>query len=313
MSESETDLPFWDHVEALRQALLRIILTVGISTFLCFYFHQPLFHLLTRSLETFKQGDWEQVQMVQKRITNTSEKTQTFTLSKKAQPNFPLHTKIIQKSSDTFLIPPGQYLDYLEPVILFVSSPIEGFSAMLRLAFWCGLTLSSPLWMWLIFGFITPALNKKTKRQFFFFFILSILLFILGNLFAYFFTIPLANHYFFSYNSEIGFNFWNLSSYLEYSLILLMGNGLGFEISGILYFMIWSGYLTVEHLKNFRRYAYVSIFIFSAVMTPPDIFSQIMLAIPLTLLYESSFLYARYRSRPIRESQLTLTNLKKEY
>lgn len=309
MSQTEVDIPFWDHVEELRKTFLQILFTIGISVLLCFYFHQPLFQLLIKPLQHTQQSNWEQTQLLRKRIVNTANTLQILTLPSSAQPVFPLEEGVIRQSKQAYAIPPKGHLDYLEPFVLVLSSPIEGFSTMIWLSFWVGLTLSSPMWIWLIFRFIAPALSKKSQKTVFFFFIFSILLFISGILLAFFFTVPLANHYFFSYNTEIGINLWNLSSYLEYSLILLLGNGLGFEISGILFFMIWLGHLSYECLQNYRRCAYVAIFVISALVTPPDIFSQILLAVPLMLLYEFSIFFAKYRNKIIMKSQLTLNTL----
>lgn len=143
--------------------------------------------------------------------------------------------------------------------------------------------------------FIAPALQTKERRWMVPFVVLSLIFLSLGMAFSYFITIPLANQFLSSFNSEIGVNMWTLSSYLDYTIILLLSNALAFELCVILMFLVHFRKLSAEKLISMRRYAIVSIFIASAILTPPDIFTQFMLAIPLILIYELAIIYARLR------------------
>lgn len=180
---------------------------------------------------------------------------------------------------------------------LVVLGPLDGFLTALKTSFWVGLVATSPIWTLFILGFIVPALQPKEKRWVIPFIIFSLLFLTMGILFSYYLTIPLANQFLSSFNEEIGINMWTLSSYLDYTLILLLTNALAFELSVILLFLVHYGAISAERLIGLRRYAIVSIFIIAAILTPPDIFTQFMLAIPLMILYEFAILYAKFSSK----------------
>jgi sec-independent protein translocase protein TatC len=178
---------------------------------------------------------------------------------------------------------------------LVVLGPLDGFLTALKTSFWVGLVTTSPLWTFLVMGFIAPALNPKERKWVLPFIFFSLFFLSLGILFSYYVTIPLANEFLSSFNEEIGINMWTLSSYLDYTLILLLSNALAFELSVILLFLVHYGVISSERLIGSRRYAIVTIFILAAILTPPDIFTQLMLAIPLMIIYELAILYAKLR------------------
>jgi sec-independent protein translocase protein TatC len=178
---------------------------------------------------------------------------------------------------------------------LVVLGPLDGFLTALKTSFWAGLVTTSPIWTFFIMGFIAPALNPKERKWVLPFIFFSLLFLSLGMLFSYYVTIPLANQFLSSFNEEIGINMWTLSSYLDYTLILLLSNALAFELSVILLFLVHYGVISSERLIGLRRYAIVIIFILAAILTPPDIFTQLMLAIPLMIIYELAILYAKFR------------------
>jgi sec-independent protein translocase protein TatC len=179
---------------------------------------------------------------------------------------------------------------------LIVLGPLDGFLTALKTSFWVGLVATSPLWTFSIMRFIAPALQPKERRWMFPFVAFSIVFMSLGFAFSYFITIPLANEFLSSFNEEIGINMWTLSSYLDYTLILLLSNALAFEISVFLLFLVHYGAISATKLSKLRKYAIVAIFILSAILTPPDIFTQLMLAIPLMIIYELAILYAKIRT-----------------
>ncbi len=178
---------------------------------------------------------------------------------------------------------------------LVVLGPLDGFLTALKTSFWVGIVSTSPIWILFIMSFIAPALETKERRWITPFVVLSLFFLSMGLAFSYYITIPISNQFLSSFNSEIGVNMWTLSSYLDYTLILLLSNALAFELSVILLFLVHFGKISAETLIGMRRYAIVSIFILAAILTPPDIFTQFMLAIPLMIIYELAILYARFR------------------
>lgn len=182
---------------------------------------------------------------------------------------------------------------------LVVLGPAEGIMATFRVAFWVGLVGTSPIWVYEVLRFVLPGLNLKERRLILPFFLFSLLFLGAGLSLAYFVTIPLANSYLEAFNQGIGTNLWSLSNYLDYTIILLLGNALAFELCVILLFLVHYRKLSAEGLIQARRYVIVAIFIAAAILTPPDILSQLMLAFPLMGLYELAILYAKFRKARI--------------
>ena len=114
---------------------------------------------------------------------------------------------------------------------LVVLGPIDGIMTTIKTSFWIGLVGTSPFWVYQILKFVAPALNQKERSVLVPFLALSFLFLGFGFLFAFYVTIPLANQYLLAFNQEIGINLWSLSNYLDYTVILLLGHSLAFEIS----------------------------------------------------------------------------------
>lgn len=179
---------------------------------------------------------------------------------------------------------------------LVILGPAEGIMAVFKICFWTGIVGSSPVWIYFLLLFFAPALRSNERKLIFPFLFFSLLFFAMGFFFAFYVTIPAANKYLNAFNQGIGVNLWTLNNYLDFTLILLLANSLAFEASIILLFLIHLGVLSAKSLKAKRKHAIVLIFILSAIITPPDIVSQIMLSAPLIILYELAIGYAKLRN-----------------
>lgn len=168
------------------------------------------------------------------------------------------------------------------------------FTSHIKVSVVAGLIMASPYIIWEIWRFIKPALydrEKKYARGGVFF---TTLLFILGILFGYFLIVPLSIHFLGSYNvsSEVA-NTIKLNSYISTITSVTFASGVVFELPIAIYFMSRIGLITSSFMKKYRKHAYILLLILSAVITPPDIFSQILVCIPLVILYEISIFVAR--------------------
>ena len=165
--------------------------------------------------------------------------------------------------------------------------------------------VASQLWM-----FIAPGLYKHEKRAFLPFLIATPVLFFLGGALVYFVVFPLAWHFFLGFQTPGGSG--NLpiqvepkvDQYLSLSMQLIFAFGLGFELPVILVLLVRVGIASAAGLASKRRYAIVGAFIAAAVLTPPDVISQVSLAVPIIVLYEISIVCARMveKSRAAREA-----------
>ncbi|WP_438965621.1 twin-arginine translocase subunit TatC [Flavobacterium sp.] len=152
-----------------------------------------------------------------------------------------------------------------------------------------GFIVGFPFILWELWKFISPALYDKEKKYAVLFIVVASLLFFLGVLFGYFIITPLSVYFFgsFSASPEI-VNEFNLDSYVGMIKTSVLACGLIFELPIIIYFLSKLGLVSPESLRNYRKYTLVIVLILSAIITPPDVISQVIVAIPIMILYEIS-------------------------
>ncbi|QAR32064.1 twin-arginine translocase subunit TatC [Geovibrio thiophilus] len=182
----------------------------------------------------------------------------------------------------------------------------EGFFMELKLCFMAALFFSMPFIFYHIWKFIAPGLYVHEKKYVMGFVISASLLFFLGAGFAYYFVFPFGFAFFLKYAQ--GYVIANLSIewYLSFVTKMVLGFGIVFELPVFTFFLAKMGIITAEMMRKYRRYAVLGIFIVAAVMTPPDVFSQLMMAGPLLVLYELSIFIAVIfgRKREITEDEI---------
>lgn len=295
---SEEFAPFWDHVADLRRTLLRALLIVALGMVCSLFFYREVFALLTYPLKNSSETALQRLEIKKERIFNSTASHQEFTLPAEIAAPSSTSEGTKEIAPKTYLLPPGGYLEIDRPIsqpFLALFSPIDGMIATFKVSFWAGLLLTSPFWAYTMLRFIAPALHPNEKQLLLPFLGLSFFFVTAGICFAYFLTIPIANVYLQAFNSDIGMNLWSLSSYLDYTLVLLVANAMAFELALVLLFLVHLGIVTAESLANKRRHMIVGAFILGALLTPPDVLTQFLLAIPLICLYEASILYAKLR------------------
>lgn len=168
----------------------------------------------------------------------------------------------------------------------------EAFFARMQIAFIAGLFLVSPAIFYQIWAFVAPGLYAEEKRYVLPIAILSALFFTAGALFCYFIVFPFAFNFFISYSSPEIVITPKISDYLSFVLKLLFAFGLIFEMPIFTLFLARLGIITAAMMRRVRKYAIVIIFILAAILTPPDVLSQLLMAGPMLLLYEASIFVA---------------------
>jgi sec-independent protein translocase protein TatC len=179
------------------------------------------------------------------------------------------------------------------PTRLVFIAPTEAFFVNLEVAFYAGLFLSVPLLLFQVWKFVAPGLYEHERRYSFPFLIISTILFLLGAIFAYVVILPIALHFLISQGGELWQPNITLSNYLSFCMRLILAAGLVFEFPVLIYFLTKVGVVTPEFLVKNRKYAVLVAFVIAAILTPPDVFSQVMLAVPLFLLFEVSIFVAK--------------------
>lgn len=179
----------------------------------------------------------------------------------------------------------------------------EKFFTDIRLAFFAALFVSFPIIAGQLWMFVTPGLYKNEKRAFLPFLVATPVLFFLGGAFVYYFVMPVAWKFFLTYGEALGDSGPRIelearvADYLSLSMRLIFAFGISFELPVVITLLARAGLATSKGLKEKRRYAIVLAFLAAAVLTPPDPFSQLGLAIPIIVLYEISILSARLIER----------------
>ncbi|WP_417199506.1 twin-arginine translocase subunit TatC [Bizionia sp.] len=163
------------------------------------------------------------------------------------------------------------------------------FSAHIWTSIYAGLIIAFPYVVYQFWKFISPGLNPNERKHSRGFIIVTSILFFIGVLFGYYIVTPLSINFLGTYtvSSEIS-NEIDLSSYIALVRSSSLASGLVFELPIVIYFLTKIGLVTPQILKKYRKFALVIVLIISAIITPPDIASQVIVAIPILLLYQIS-------------------------
>ena len=170
-----------------------------------------------------------------------------------------------------------------------VASP---FFAPMKLAFFVALVVAMPWLLYQAWAFVAPGLYRREKRLALPLLSSALLLFYSGCAFAYFLVLPTVFGFLASVTPDGVAMMTDISSYLDFVLVLFLAFGLAFELPVALVILVLLGWVTPAQLREGRGYAVVGIFVIAAIVTPPDVISQLMLAIPMCLLYEAGILAA---------------------
>ena len=184
---------------------------------------------------------------------------------------------------------------------------MEAFFTRVKVAFFAAIMISFPMLATQLWLFIAPGLYKQERKAFLPFLLMTPVLFILGSALAYFFAVPVALHFLLGYEGNLGGveqeALPGVGNYLDFITRFLFGFGVSFLLPVLLMLVERAGLVSLEQLRKGRRYAIVAAFVVAAVLTPPDVISQLLLAVPLLLLYEVALIGIRItRGRRLRRA-----------
>lgn len=169
----------------------------------------------------------------------------------------------------------------------------EAFFVALKVSFFAGLILALPIIFWQLWLFIAPGLYENEKMLILPFVIFGTIMFILGALFAYYIVFPFGFSYLINFGTQLFTALPSISEYVGFFTKLMIGFGISFELPVVTFFLAKLGLITDQTLKQYFKIAVVLIFVLAAILTPPDVVSQILMAIPLVALYGLSILIAQ--------------------
>lgn len=295
---------FWVHVDELRQTLVHSLIIVGIGFVAVLGFYQPILHLFNDHPLEQTDTNLLQQKVARTRVVNQTTQLQLFEL--------PLNSWLISDQMPSsekeghryYTLAPGEFLLYEKAIQspFLIMGPIEGLTLVFKVCFWLGVAMTAPFWGWVWLQFILPGLKAQERAVLIPFLLCSIVFLSLGMALAYYVTLPLANQYLALFNSSIGQNAWTLTHYINYVLLLCLGHAIAAELGLILLLLVHFRFLSPEWLIAKRRYMIVLAFILGALLTPPDVLTQLLLAFPLIGLYEVAIWYAKWRNNKNLES-----------
>jgi sec-independent protein translocase protein TatC len=200
----------------------------------------------------------------------------------------------------TFLVRPlARVLEGRTGARMIFTAPQEAFFTYIKQSFFVAAFIAFPIIASQIWMFVAPGLYKHEKRAFLPFLVATPILFFVGGAMVYYVIFPVAWDFFLGFQTPGGQGNLpiqiepKISEYLSISMQLIFAFGLGFELPVLLILLARVGLATADGLAKRRRYAIVCAFIAAAILTPPDVISQIGLAVPIILLYEISIIGAR--------------------
>lgn len=198
----------------------------------------------------------------------------------------------------TFLVQPLLAAGYSQMIFTGI---MEAFFNRVKIAFFASMMLSFPVIATQLWLFIAPGLYQQERRAFLPFLIMTPVLFISGAALAYYFAVPVALHFLLSFGGDLGGvnqqALPSVSLYLDFITKFMFGFGVSFLLPVLLMLVERAGLVTRQQLQAGRRYAIVGAFVVAAVLTPPDVVSQLLLAVPLMLLFELSLIGIRITER----------------
>jgi sec-independent protein translocase protein TatC len=188
-----------------------------------------------------------------------------------------------------FLLAPMQRMD----INIVILAPAEAFITHIKASFFAGILISLPIILWQIWSFIMPALHYHERRPVVAIVPASFLLFLAGVAFAYYMVIPLAIIFLIGVAGEGISPMISLSRYISFLITFCLPFGLVFQLPLIILLLTMLGIVTPKFLSENRKYALLIIAVLSATLTPPDVISMMLMAVPMVFLYEASIILVR--------------------
>jgi sec-independent protein translocase protein TatC len=296
---------FWDHLRDLRTALLRSAIAIGLALVVCLLIADKLVLLLEYPLQRINVFETARP-TVSFKIGNTQigpydvtrEQFAGLPEGDAAHVTYQIGTVQIgehQVATLTALPTVGENLAPLR-VRLHNLSPADAFFVAFRVAIYGAIIVAAPFWIFFMGQFFLPALSVREKSVFFQWLGWGIVLFFSGVLLTYFALLPLALKASIEYSHLLGFEAydWRADGYIGFVTKFIVGMGLGFQFPIVVLILVKLGLVTHQQLGHYRRHVIVLSLVLGALLTTPEVITQVAMAIPLYILYEISICIARY-------------------
>jgi sec-independent protein translocase protein TatC len=306
---------FLDHLEDLRWVLIKSLAALGIGMLLCLIAGDRVVNVLKAPLRDAKMRYPGTNQVVT--VSMGTNRLGVFKLTDEQQTKYSFGTNryvalkvdLVPNGTNGFLLGLSQDLN-TDPetaqrmnTTLINLSPVGGFWVAMQVSLYGGTLLASPFIFYFIAGFIFPALRMREKYYVYRGLGFGLVLFATGVAFCYFILMPLALSASAAYSNWLGFeaNQWRAEDYISFVCKFMLGMGIGFQMPVVLLTLVKIGVLNYTLLSKMRRYMIVINLVLGALLTTPEVITQVMMAIPLQLLYECSVWIAWFWERRDRK------------
>ncbi len=196
---------------------------------------------------------------------------------------------MIKRIMDLLIIPVGN--------LVFIA-PHEAFITYIKLSIFAGIFLALPVILYQIWRFVASGLKKNEKKYILIYAPFSFIFFLIGSAFAYFLILPLGIRFLLSFATDTLSPMISLAAYINFAGMMILTFGVVFQLPLIIMFLTKINIVSTKFLKEKRKIALILIFIVAALLTPPDVITQILMAAPLIILYEISILLSKFVSLP---------------
>ena len=263
MERPQEEMSFLDHLEVLRWHVIRSIVVVITVALLAFFFKSYIFK---------------------------------YVILPHTMGNFPTYKFFCEIGR--FLGSETDFCNDRLPLVIQNRTMTGQFSATLWISFWTGIVVGFPYLMYEMWRFISPGLYEKERKMARGFIGVTSVLFFVGVLFGYYVIAPLSIHFFATYSvvggEQMVENEIDIASYIDMLRSSVISCGLIFELPVIIYFLAKLGIVTPDFMRKYRKHAIIVTLIVAAIITPPDVASQVIVSIPILILYEASIFVAKY-------------------
>lgn len=264
MELNDVAMTFWEHLEELRRRIIICLISLGVFSLLGLTFTGPIRYILDLPMKS--------------PITN-----------------------MVANAFESWGGGEGSILGFLALSLraggssidanIIISGPFQGIMAYIILGVTTGVMLSLPIILYQIWIFVFPALNKNERRLALPLFLLILFFFVVGCLFAYFIVVPVVLQFAAGLFPE-NENLWDLRFYISFVTGLILGFGVAFELPIVMAFLARIGIIDSRGFRSKQRHALVGIAVLSALLTPADPASMLLMAIPLFILYQLGIFFA---------------------
>jgi sec-independent protein translocase protein TatC len=314
---------FLEHLEDLRWVLIKCVVGVGILMIVCLLAVNQVLTIitwpLTRADKSRKPAGLELLWIAGTNTLGTSNPGTNFVrqlgVTNQTRVGFDLVPKLIGTNYvlTVEVVTNEIRLAELRPrrSSLINLSPVSAFWVAFQVALYGGIVFAAPYLIYVIGGFVLPALKIKERKYLLRGFVIGSGLFIAGVFFCYFLLMPMALRASFQYSEWLGFSAdqWRAEDYISFVCKFMLGMGLGFELPVVVLTLVKIGILNYERLKSMRRYMIVVNLVLGAILTTPEVVTQVLMFVPLQGLYELSVWVAGYWEKDERARARSRLNL----